>query len=59
MTRGDRLLKIIEKVGDSAYKVQILRDIAILATFNIADLSRYVKDCFEDPSGLRSKGRLM
>ena len=27
---------------------------AILATFNIADLSRYVKDCFEDPSNLRS-----
>jgi len=54
MSRGDRLFKTIQKVGDNAYKLQLPRDMAILATFNIGNLNPYVDDCFEDPSNLRS-----
>jgi len=54
MARSDRPFEILEKVGDNAYKLQQPRDMAVSATFNIGDLSPYVKDNFEDPSDLRS-----
>ena len=41
-------------MGDNAYKLQLLGDMAISATFNIGDLSPYVDDCFEDPLDFRS-----
>ena len=54
MARSDRPFEILEKVGDNAYKLQQPGDMAVSATFNIGDLSPYVKDNFEDPSDLRS-----
>ena len=41
-------------MGDNAYKLQLLRDVAILDTFYTRDLSPYVEDCFEDPLDLMS-----
>ena len=54
MQRGDGPLKIIQKVGYNAYKLQLLADMVASATFNFGDLSPYVQDYFEDPSDLRS-----
>ena len=53
MARNDRPFQVIEMVGNNAYKLQLLRDMAISTTFNIGDLSPYVKDTLEDPSNLR------
>jgi len=50
MARGNRPFKVIDRIGRNAYKLQLLGDMAILATFNVGDLSPYVEDCFE---GLR------
>ena len=50
MARGDAPFKISDKVGDNTYKLQLLRDIAILATFTIGDLSPSVEDNFKEPS---------
>ena len=46
--------KIIDKVGDNAYKLQLLGDMAVSATFNIGDLSPYTDDNFVDPSDFRA-----
>jgi len=54
MSRGDGPFKIIQKVGDNAYKLYLQGDMAVSATFNIGDLSPYIEDCFEDPLDLRS-----
>ena len=54
MVRGDGPFKVIERVGDNAYKLQLPRDMAVSVTFNIGDLSPYVEDCFEEASNLRS-----
>ena len=54
MARGDGPFKIIEKVGDNAYKLQLPRDMAVSATFTIGNLSPYVEDYFNNPSNLRS-----
>ena len=37
--RSDGPFKVIEKVGSNAYKLRLAGDVAILATFNIVDLS--------------------
>ena len=42
MSRGDSLLKVIETIGENAYKLQLLRDMAVSTTFNISDLSPYL-----------------
>ena len=54
MARSDGPFEVIEKVGTNAYKLQLSRDMAVSATFNIGDLSPYVEDTIEDPSDLRS-----
>jgi len=36
--------EIIEKVGPNAYKVDLLGDYGVFATFNVADLSPYFED---------------
>jgi len=51
MARSDGPFAIIEKVGSNAYKLQLPGDMAISATFNIGDLSPYVEDNIENPSG--------
>jgi len=53
MARSDVPFEVLEKVGSNAYKLQLLGDMAVSATFKIGDLSPYVEDNFEDPSDLR------
>jgi len=44
MSRGYSKFKGIETMGDNAYMLQLLRDMAILATFNVGDLSPYMEN---------------
>ena len=53
MARSNGPFEIIERVGNNAYKLQLPGDMAVLATFNVGDLSPYVEDSLEDPSDLR------
>jgi hypothetical protein len=39
--RGDGPFKILQRIGDNAYKVELLRDYGVSATFNVKDLSPY------------------
>jgi len=55
MARSDGPFEIIEKVESNAYKLQLPGDMAISATFNIGDLSPYVEDGIENPSGYYSQ----
>jgi len=34
--------KVVERVGDSAYRLELLADVEVLAAFNIGDLSPYL-----------------
>jgi len=43
MLRVDRPFEILERVNDNAYKVNFPRDYGVLATFNVADFSPYLK----------------
>ena len=54
MTRGDGSFIVIERIGRNAYKLQLLGDTTVLATFNVGDLSPHVEDCFEEPKDLKS-----
>ena len=54
MARSDGPFEVIEKLGSNAYKLQLLRDMAISSTFNTRDLSPHVEDTIKDPSDLRS-----
>jgi len=49
MARTEGPFEILEKVGSTAYKLQLPGDMAVSATFNIGDLSPYVEDAIEDP----------
>ena len=44
MPSGDKPFKVLAKVGVNAYKLELLGDMSISATFNIGDLSPYVED---------------
>ena len=44
MAKGDGPFKVLAKVGANAYKLEPPGDMAILATFNVGDLSPYVED---------------
>ena len=44
MTRGDGTYKVVQKVGKNPYKIKLLGDMYISATFNIRDLTPYIKD---------------
>ena len=37
-----------ERIGDNAYKLELLRDMNVSTTFNVGDLTPYVEDDFED-----------
>lgn len=42
--RADGPFRIIEKVNDNAYKVDLPGNYGVSATFNVADLSHYIED---------------
>ena len=42
--RGDGPFTIVQKINDNAYKVEMPGDYGVTATFNVADLSPFVKD---------------
>jgi len=44
MPRADGPFKILERVNDNAYKVNLPGDYRVSATFNVADLSPYLDD---------------
>ena len=44
MARGDAPFKVLAKVGAKAYKLELLGDMAVSATFNVGDLSPYAED---------------
>ena len=44
MDRGDGPLKVLSKVGANPYKLELPGDMVVSATFNVGDLSPYVKD---------------
>jgi len=41
MLRWDGTFEILEKIGLNAYKVNLLGEYGVFATFNVADLSPY------------------
>ena len=44
MSRAEVLFEVLEKINDNAYKVDLLGDYGVSATFNVADLSTYQAD---------------
>ena len=48
---ADRLFKIIQKINDNAYKVELPCNYGVSATFNVSDLSPYEDD---EPIDLRT-----
>jgi len=44
MARGDCPFKVLDKVNDSAYKLELLDDIGVSPTFNVGDLTHYSDD---------------
>ena len=53
MPQVDGPLKLLEKVNNNAYKIDLPGDFEVSATFNVADLSPYYPDT--SPSDLRVK----
>jgi hypothetical protein len=39
--RGDGPFKILQRIGDNAYKVELPGDYGVSSTFNVKDLSPY------------------
>ena len=54
MARGDGPYKIVQRVGDNAYKVELPGDMNISAAFNVRDLTPYIKDEDENIGDLRA-----
>jgi len=53
MPGGDALFKVLEKVNDNDYKLDLPGDMGVFPTFNIGDLKPYLKD-EDDEDGLRA-----
>jgi len=53
MARGDDPYKIVQRVGDNAYKVELLGDMNFSATFNVGDVTPYIEDEDEDIGDLK------
>ena len=53
--RADGPFKVIERINNNAYKIELPGDYGVSATFNISDLSPFIpEDSHEDPSDLRT-----
>ena len=48
MALGEGSFKVLESIGDNAYKLEIPRDMNVSTTFNVGDLTPYVKDDDKD-----------
>jgi len=53
MARGNVPYKIVQIVGDNAYKVDLPGDMNISVTFNVGGLTPYIEDEDEDIGDLR------
>ena len=54
IAREDGPYKIVQKVGDKAYKIELLGDMNISTTFNVRDLTPYIEDDKEGYEDLRA-----
>jgi hypothetical protein len=50
MPRADGPFKVLEKINDNAYKLELPPDFGVSPTFNIADLKPYLGEEYELPS---------
>jgi len=53
LARGDGLFKVLEKVNNNAYKLELPGDMGVSPTFNVRDLTPYLED-EEDGADLRA-----
>ena len=44
MPRADGPFKVLEKINDNAYKLELPADFGVSPTFNIADLKPYLRE---------------
>jgi len=44
MPKANGPFKVLERVNENAYKVNLLGDYGVSATFNVVDLSPYLED---------------
>ena len=54
MTRADDPYKIVQRVGDNAYKVELSSNINKITTFNVRDLTPYIEDEDDGNEDLRA-----
>jgi len=52
MPKSDGPFKVLERVNDNAYKLELLGDMDVSSTFNVGDLTSYLED-EEEGDGLR------
>ena len=53
--RADGPFRVLDRINNNAYRLELPGDYGVSATFNISDLSPYVSDdSSEDPSDLRA-----
>jgi len=45
---------MVQKVGENAYKIELLGDMQISATYNVGDLTSHLKDDEEHNEDLRT-----
>jgi len=53
MDTGDGSYKVVQKVGENAYKIELLGDTQVSVTFNVGDLTPYLEDDEEHDEDLR------